>query len=668
FDNLHSQHLQLELDHHLLLEERDTLAHKLDECHRKYVAIEDEYRSLQETKFQNEKELNDAHELIHRLSQYNPENRVPTSFMQELQDDFGIYPHPATRLNSTVIDEDDNVIEDSPMEQGEHADDDDHHHAVETSQVQSNSFINEKCLLDELLQTEEFKREIVLVYKQLRSLCLELIYIHTHTYSNNISTTSSSISDTVDKVYDRLQNGCLISILFELKNLIKDMIEHEDVIEFKTEKDIAPNSKTILPSPSLATMNSYTSAYDDMNFILVPSSPQIRQNLTPSTGKLLRLDVGFTTGLYEPPKRILVVCSSHSRGVYLSEFAELYNILRRKFQGKEGVEFVIASPKGGSIPIDPTSHPRAEIQREEWSSAIRLLSQPSHHLLDDQHAHDYDAVYLPGGHAPMFDLVDHPHLKQLLLDFDMQMKPIAAICHGVVALINVRRINDTHSFIQGRVLTGFSLEEELLSTNEGENLVEKNPFILETKLKDHGAIYIKASPNKEHVIQDGLLLTGQNPTSTKQLAHRFSELIEQCAAQNYQQVNLTSSLPKTIITSHVALTNSNPSLLSRLKLAHLEYIQRHQHLIVFSGSTLFTDTSNLTHQDSSTMVILLATSDLKQAQRFIEHEPYTASKQIFDVTHIKPFKSLLPSANNQYLLNYHIQQELFKAHHHQARN
>lgn len=74
-----------------------------------------------------------------------------------------------------------------------------------------------------------------------------------------------------------------------------------------------------------------------------------RQNLTPSTGKLLRLDVGFTSGLYEPPKRVLVVCSSHPRGVYLSEFAELYNILRRKFQGKEGVEFVIASPKGGSV-------------------------------------------------------------------------------------------------------------------------------------------------------------------------------------------------------------------------------------------------------------------------------------------------------------------------------
>lgn len=106
----------------------------------------------------------------------------------------------------------------------------------------------------------------MLVYKQLRSLCLELIYIHTHSYSNNLSI-SSSISDTVDKVYDRLQNGCLISILFELKNLIKDMMDNE--------VNNIPNSNTILPSPSIATINSYTSAFDDVNLLVSPSSPTV---------------------------------------------------------------------------------------------------------------------------------------------------------------------------------------------------------------------------------------------------------------------------------------------------------------------------------------------------------------------------------------------------------
>ena len=97
---------------------------------------------------------------------------------------------------------------------------------------------------------------------------MELIYIHTQTYSNNISTSSSTISDTVDKVYDRLQNGCLISILFELKNLIKDMIEHEDMMELT-------NRNTILPSPSIGTINSYTSAYDDVNLLLIPTPPPV---------------------------------------------------------------------------------------------------------------------------------------------------------------------------------------------------------------------------------------------------------------------------------------------------------------------------------------------------------------------------------------------------------
>ena len=142
-------------------------------------------------------------------------------------------------------------------------------------------------------------------------------------------------------------------------------------------------------------------------------------------------------------------------------------------------------------------------------------------------------------------------------------------------------------------------------------------------------------------------------------------MIEQCAAQDYQHVNLTSSLPKTLITCHLAMNNNSAQLLNRLKLAHLEYIQRYQHLIVFSGSTLFTDSSNVTQQDASSMIILLATSDLHQAQHFIDHEPYAASKQIFDTIQLKPFKQVLPGANNQQLLNYHIQQQLIKSYQHQ---
>ena len=261
----------------------------------------------------------------------------------------------------------------------------------------------------------------------------------------------------------------------------------------------------------------------------------------------------------------------------------------------------------------------------------------------------------------MFDLVDHQPLKQLLGDFDAQMKPIAAGCHGVVGLIHVRRAHPTTALIHGRMLTGFSLEEGMSCEGEEENTGNKHPFVLEVRLKDQGALYTKARPGKEYVVQDGLLLTGQNPASAKQLARRLGDLVEQCATHDYQQVNVTCSLPKTLITCHVALTNGNAQILNRLKRAHLEYIQRNQHLIVLSGSALFAEPVNVTHQDSSNMVIVLATQDRRQAQHFIDHEPYAASKQIFDTVSIKPFKALLTGMNNQQILHYHLQQELFKS-------
>ena len=116
----------------------------------------------------------------------------------------------------------------------------------------------------------------------------------------------------------------------------------------------------------------------------------------------------------------------------------------------------------------------------------------------------------------MYDLVDHHPLKQLLADFDAQMKPIAAVCHGVVGLIHVRRAHATNSLIHGRMLTGFSQEEEMSTGGEEENPGNKHPFVLEVRLKEQGALYTKGRPAKEHVVQDGLLLTGQNPASAKQ--------------------------------------------------------------------------------------------------------------------------------------------------------
>ena len=104
---------------------------------------------------------------------------------------------------------------------------------------------------------------------------MELIHLHSNSYSNTSSASSSSISESVDKVYDRLQNGCLISIIFELKNLIKDRIENEEMPNYDDQTHLIPTSKTIMPSPSLATINSYTSAYDDVNLFLFSSPPPV---------------------------------------------------------------------------------------------------------------------------------------------------------------------------------------------------------------------------------------------------------------------------------------------------------------------------------------------------------------------------------------------------------
>jgi len=92
-----------------------------------------------------------------------------------------------------------------------------------------------------------------------------------------------------------------------------------------------------------------------LSLYITTTGGNIQSNQTtstvPPTAKLLRLNVGITTGLHQPPKRILVVCSNHSRGIHLSEFAETYNILRQKFGNNEGIEFILASPKGGSVSL-----------------------------------------------------------------------------------------------------------------------------------------------------------------------------------------------------------------------------------------------------------------------------------------------------------------------------
>lgn len=185
------------------------------------------------------------------------------------------------------------------------------------------------------------------------------------------------------------------------------------------------------------------------------------------------------------------------------ELAHPYDVLKAK-----GVEFVIASPKGGTAPVDPYS---VESTKDEASSATFFEQQKS--LWSDTakiadmlgQASKFDALFYPGGAGPMFDLAIDAQSQALIAEFVAADKPVAAVCHAPVALQGVTLPNGKY-LVDGREVTGLSdVEEEIYDLH---NYV---PFSLENRLKDHGATYTKAAePLTKHVVVDGKLITGQN--------------------------------------------------------------------------------------------------------------------------------------------------------------
>ncbi len=131
----------------------------------------------------------------------------------------------------------------------------------------------------------------------------------------------------------------------------------------------------------------------------------------------------------------------------------------------------------------------------------------------------YDILFFPGGHGPMWDLGDNPEVARLINAFAMADKPIGLVCHGVVALKGVQTENG-HPFVKGKRLTSFTNSEE-----EAVGLTEVVPFLLETALIAEGAVYRNGDDWSEFVIEDGTLVTGQNPQSSVLAAQKTLELI-----------------------------------------------------------------------------------------------------------------------------------------------
>ena len=216
--------------------------------------------------------------------------------------------------------------------------------------------------------------------------------------------------------------------------------------------------------------------------------------------------------------KVLIVLTSHSElgdtgeqtGFWIEEFASPYYVL-----ADGGAEITIASPKGGQPPVDPKSESK-DAQTPFTARFYKdndVIDKVAHSLkLSDVNEADFEAVFYPGGHGPLWDLaIDKTSIK-LIEAFYNHQKPIAFVCHAPAALVNVKAVNGD-PLVKGKQVTGFSNTEE-----QAVKLTDVVPFLLEDELTKHGAHYSKGPDWASFAKQDGLLITGQNPASSEEVA------------------------------------------------------------------------------------------------------------------------------------------------------
>ncbi|TMM45046.1 type 1 glutamine amidotransferase domain-containing protein [Colwellia ponticola] len=220
-------------------------------------------------------------------------------------------------------------------------------------------------------------------------------------------------------------------------------------------------------------------------------------------------------------KKILMVLTSHDElgntgnktGFWVEEFAAPYYAFI-----DAGVEVTLATPKGGQAPIDPTStledfqtaaterYDGDEIAQANIASTVKLSTLKQA---------DFDAVFYPGGHGPLWDLTDNSDSISLIESFLNAGKAVAAVCHASAALLNVKQASGEFA-IKGKAVTGFTNSEE-----EAVQLTDVVPFLLEDELIKRGGDYQKAQDWHAFAVQDGLIITGQNPASSALAAEKL---------------------------------------------------------------------------------------------------------------------------------------------------
>lgn len=216
--------------------------------------------------------------------------------------------------------------------------------------------------------------------------------------------------------------------------------------------------------------------------------------------------------------KILMVLTSHDElgntgrktGFWLEELAAPYYAFK-----DAGAEIVLASPKGGQPPLDPKSNEPAsqtDLTRRFEADASATEQLAATVCLDSISQADFDTVFYPGGHGPLWDLTEDKNSINLIQSFLAAGKPVALVCHAPGVLRDVKTPAG-RPLVEGKKVTGFSNTEEA-----GVGLTDIVPYLVEDVLKANGGIYSKGEDWASYVVTDGLLITGQNPASSASAA------------------------------------------------------------------------------------------------------------------------------------------------------
>lgn len=223
--------------------------------------------------------------------------------------------------------------------------------------------------------------------------------------------------------------------------------------------------------------------------------------------------------------KILMVLTSHDQlgdtgkktGFWLEEFAAPYYVFK-----DAGAEVALASPKGGQPPLDPSSD--ADDAQTDATERFKNDEQAQKDLantvkLADVSADDFDAIFYPGGHGPLWDLAEDSDSKSLIEAFASSDRPVGAVCHAPAVFRHTQGA-DGKSLVSGRRVTGFTNTEE-----EAVALTDVVPFLVEDMLKANGGQYEKGADWSSFVLRDANLVTGQNPASSAAAAREILALL-----------------------------------------------------------------------------------------------------------------------------------------------